>query len=120
MGIALPSWIVAGKNNIWVLGAYALIFGGALPGLVVSVILSLVVICGLHIVYRANGGSVTVRKQRTVSMPALLLLSSKPLPRSLDRKISLLRSEKPLNGMVFLPQPNRLVYLNSRNLSKNG
>ncbi|PPQ71741.1 hypothetical protein CVT24_006505 [Panaeolus cyanescens] len=34
MGIALPSWIVAGKNNIWVLGAYGLIFGGALPALV--------------------------------------------------------------------------------------
>lgn len=34
MGIALPSWIVAGKNNIWVLGVYGLIFGGALPALV--------------------------------------------------------------------------------------
>ncbi|CAL1701925.1 unnamed protein product [Somion occarium] len=34
MGIALPKWIVEGKNNIWVLGVYALIFGGALPGLV--------------------------------------------------------------------------------------
>ncbi|KII96122.1 hypothetical protein PLICRDRAFT_170703 [Plicaturopsis crispa FD-325 SS-3] len=33
-GIALPSWIVEGKNNIWVLGVYGLIFGGALPALV--------------------------------------------------------------------------------------
>jgi translocation protein SEC63 len=36
MGIALPHWIIEGKNNKWVLGVYALIFGGALPILVVS------------------------------------------------------------------------------------
>jgi preprotein translocase subunit Sec63 len=35
MGIALPKWIIEGKNNIWVLGAYGLVFGGALPALVV-------------------------------------------------------------------------------------
>ncbi|KAG6836917.1 hypothetical protein H0H93_001283 [Arthromyces matolae] len=34
MGIAIPKWIVEGKNNIWVLGFYGLIFGGALPALV--------------------------------------------------------------------------------------
>lgn len=34
MGIALPVWIIEGKNNIWVLGLYGLIFGGALPALV--------------------------------------------------------------------------------------
>ncbi|KAL0949851.1 hypothetical protein HGRIS_009884 [Hohenbuehelia grisea] len=34
MGIALPSWLVEGKNNIWVLGFYGLIIGGALPLLV--------------------------------------------------------------------------------------
>lgn len=34
MGIALPSWIIEGKNNIWVLGFYGLVFGGALPALV--------------------------------------------------------------------------------------
>jgi translocation protein SEC63 len=34
VGIALPKWIVEGKNNIWVLGFYGLIFGGALPALV--------------------------------------------------------------------------------------
>jgi translocation protein SEC63 len=34
MGIALPKWIIEGKNNIWVLGAYGLMFGGALPALV--------------------------------------------------------------------------------------
>ena len=34
MGIALPQWIVEGKNNIWVLGIYGLLFGGALPALV--------------------------------------------------------------------------------------
>ena len=35
MGIALPKWIIEGKNNIWVLGVYGLVFGGALPALVV-------------------------------------------------------------------------------------
>ncbi|GBE78987.1 Translocation protein [Sparassis crispa] len=34
MGIALPKWIVESGNNIWVLGAYGAIFGGALPALV--------------------------------------------------------------------------------------
>ncbi|KAG6816910.1 hypothetical protein H0H87_001863 [Tephrocybe sp. NHM501043] len=34
MGIALPKWIVEGKNNIWVLGFYGIVFGGALPALV--------------------------------------------------------------------------------------
>ncbi|KAF8996806.1 Sec63 Brl domain-containing protein [Cyathus striatus] len=29
MGIALPAWIIEGKNNIWVLGIYGIIFGGA-------------------------------------------------------------------------------------------
>lgn len=33
-GIALPKWIVESKNNIWVLGAYGVLFGGALPLLV--------------------------------------------------------------------------------------
>lgn len=36
MGIALPKWIVESSNNVWVLGAYGLLFGGALPALVVS------------------------------------------------------------------------------------
>lgn len=34
MGIALPKWIVESQNNIWVLGVYGLLFGGALPLLV--------------------------------------------------------------------------------------
>ena len=36
MGLALPKWVVESKNNIWILGAYGIIFGGALPMLVVS------------------------------------------------------------------------------------
>lgn len=35
MGLALPSWIIESKNNIWVLGIYGIVFGGALPALVV-------------------------------------------------------------------------------------
>lgn len=34
VGIALPKWIIEGKNNIWVLGFYGLIVGGFLPYLV--------------------------------------------------------------------------------------
>ncbi|KAI0759710.1 DnaJ-domain-containing protein [Trametes elegans] len=34
MGIALPKWIVESGNNVWVLGAYGVIFGGALPAIV--------------------------------------------------------------------------------------
>ncbi|KAL4078454.1 Sec63 Brl domain-containing protein [Scleroderma yunnanense] len=34
MGIAIPSWIVESKNNIWVLGFYGLLVGGVLPGMV--------------------------------------------------------------------------------------
>lgn len=33
-GIALPKWVVESKNNIWVLGVYGIVFGGALPALV--------------------------------------------------------------------------------------
>ena len=42
MGIALPKWIVESKNNIWVLGVYGLIFGGALPTMVVSTLFHLI------------------------------------------------------------------------------
>lgn len=35
MGIALPKWVVERENNIWVLGVYGLLIGGALPALVV-------------------------------------------------------------------------------------
>jgi translocation protein SEC63 len=35
VGIALPTWVIEGKNNKWVLGFYGIIFGGALPVLVV-------------------------------------------------------------------------------------
>ncbi|KAG6865385.1 hypothetical protein C0991_003088 [Blastosporella zonata] len=37
MGIAIPKWIVEGKNNVWVLGFYGIVFGGALPALVVRI-----------------------------------------------------------------------------------
>ena len=35
MGIAIPPWVVEARNNIWVLGAYGVLFGGALPAIVV-------------------------------------------------------------------------------------
>lgn len=36
MGIALPTWVVESQNNIWVLGAYGLVFGLGLPYITVS------------------------------------------------------------------------------------
>jgi preprotein translocase subunit Sec63 len=39
--IAIPSWVVEGKNNIWVLGAYGLVLGGGIPWVVVSLSLQL-------------------------------------------------------------------------------
>ena len=38
--IAIPQWVVEGKNNIWVLGAYGLVLGGGIPFVVVSAHLS--------------------------------------------------------------------------------
>jgi translocation protein SEC63 len=35
MGIALPKWIVESQNNVYVLGAYGLLFGICLPYFVV-------------------------------------------------------------------------------------
>ncbi|OCF45263.1 translocation protein SEC63 [Kwoniella heveanensis CBS 569] len=32
--IAIPQWVVEGKNNIWVLGAYGLVLGGGIPWIV--------------------------------------------------------------------------------------
>lgn len=35
--IAIPTWVVEGKNNIWVLGAYGLVLGGGIPFVVVGI-----------------------------------------------------------------------------------
>jgi translocation protein SEC63 len=34
--IAIPQWVVEGKNSIWVLGAYGLVLGVGIPWVVVS------------------------------------------------------------------------------------
>jgi len=34
--IAIPTWVVEGRNNIWVLGLYGLVLGGGIPFVVVS------------------------------------------------------------------------------------
>ena len=39
--IAIPQWIVEGKNSIWVLAAYGLLLGGGIPWIVVCPSLSL-------------------------------------------------------------------------------
>jgi len=38
--IAIPQWVVEGKNNVWILGAYGLMLGGVIPFAVVSVLSS--------------------------------------------------------------------------------
>lgn len=40
MGIALPEWVIESQNNVWVLGAYGLVFGLGLPYLVVRICLA--------------------------------------------------------------------------------
>jgi hypothetical protein len=80
MGIALPKWIVEGKNRIWVLAVYGLVFGGALPALVVRP-LHLSFHPRLHFLfinYRAGGGSAAAKRPRTVSMLNPPLRSSNP------------------------------------------
>lgn len=34
--IAIPQWVVEGKNNVWILGAYGLVLGVGIPWVVVS------------------------------------------------------------------------------------
>lgn len=59
MGIALPKWIVESGNNIWVLGVYGAIFGGALPAMVVCTHY----IIRLHLEVNPCAGPLVVRKQ---------------------------------------------------------
>jgi hypothetical protein len=67
MGIALPHWIVEGRNNIWVLSFYALAFGGALPLLVVGQgPFSIPHVTGRCVSFRAAGGSAADRKRKMV------------------------------------------------------
>jgi hypothetical protein len=76
MGIALPKWIIEGKNNIWVLGAYGLVFGGALPALVVCPKSKFFLLIPYKTVGRDAGGSVVVKRQKTESTLSPLRLSS--------------------------------------------
>lgn len=39
--IAIPQWVVEGKNSIWVLGSYGLVLGVGIPFIVVSAASSL-------------------------------------------------------------------------------
>ena len=59
MGIALPKWIVESSNNIWVLGAYGILFGGALPALVVRICSSSILSVFIK---RDSAGSLVVRQ----------------------------------------------------------
>lgn len=83
MGIALPKWIIEGKNNIWVLGVYGLVFGGALPALVVRPSSNSQFFEFLYKnVVRDAGGSVVVRRQKMESTRCRLQLSSSLLVRN--------------------------------------
>lgn len=46
--IAIPKWVVEGKNSIWVLAAYGLLLGGGIPFVVVSRFLKGVVMLSLN------------------------------------------------------------------------
>lgn len=77
MGIALPKWIVESSNNIWVLGLYGIIFGGALPALVVCHFVKWLRF-GIYLpCIRDAGGLGTGRRLRTACMPAVQPCSSK-------------------------------------------
>ena len=78
MGIALPHWIVEGRNNIWVLSLYALAFGGALPLLVVRHLLPLIALGRDDRSSRAAGGSAADRKQKMACMDGQPLHFSRP------------------------------------------
>jgi translocation protein SEC63 len=47
--IAIPKWVVEGKNGLWVLAVYGLSLGGGIPFLVVSTP------CWLAATYSGNG-----------------------------------------------------------------
>jgi translocation protein SEC63 len=84
MGIALPRWIIEGKNNIWALGEYGLVFGVALPALVVCLRNQILI---LLIIYKVNvdrdaGGSVIVIRQKIELTLSPLQLSSGLLMRN--------------------------------------
>lgn len=75
MGIALPQWIVERKNNVWVLGVYGLLFGGALPALVVRV--HIYCPCfSVDFIRRVGGGLAAVRRPKMEFTPNLPLYSS--------------------------------------------
>lgn len=87
MGIAIPKWIVEGKNNIWVLGFYGIVFGGALPALVVGI--QSIYLCFDQRPYcfiRADGGLVAVKRPRMELTPRRQLHFSKHSGRILHSK----------------------------------
>jgi translocation protein SEC63 len=53
--IAIPQWVVEGKNGIWVLGAYGLVLGVGIPWIVVCVFCS--VPSEVALITRDDGGS---------------------------------------------------------------
>ncbi len=106
MGIALPKWIVEGKNRIWVLAVYGVIFGGALPALVVCAIDSFPRFVSYTVSSRVAGGSVAAKRPRTGSMLNQQLLSSNLSRKSLRLRKSSGFWARCTNGK-FLPRvPN--------------
>ena len=79
-GLALPKWVVDAHNNIWVLGAYALVIGGLLPYLVVSCCMVRNKMLIAISISRENGGSAHAQGQRMVYNQTLRQFSSKKYP----------------------------------------
>lgn len=63
--IAIPTWVVEGRNNIWVLGVYGLVLGGGIPFVVVS---NLLPCRSTHTdLFRVDGGSRNEASREMVS-----------------------------------------------------
>lgn len=102
--IAIPQWVVEGKNSIWVLGAYGLVLGVGIPVVVVSPRPSLRAMANVR---DAGGSDNNVRRETTSSIPlpntfstisAKTPISSTSSPSSLARS-----SSRRFSG--WLPRP---------------
>lgn len=117
-GLALPPWVA---NNIWVLAAYGLIFGGALPAIVVSISYHALVRVGLGPFYRAGGGSEIGRRRRMASTLVALPHSLNRFQKNLASTTSrlLLARLSRTSTLLKLARPRMSLTNLSRKLRRN-
>lgn len=85
MGLAVPTWVVASRNNFWVLGLYGLIFAGLLPMFVVRHQVPLNKLVISHKIRRAAGGLDLASTPKTVFSPPPLNYSSRMFEKKRHR-----------------------------------